>query len=283
MILKKINLFNGADKLKVIIYSFCSNIINTIAPDLKHRYDIISTIYNRNGAIERVNENYEVTFPIVKINNFILKEDSSDLEVFKQIIIDKEYEYVLQLINVHNIEINTILDAGANIGLTSIYLKNFFPEARIVALEPNFTTYQRLVTNINYSGLTNIELLNIGLWNKSTFLKADNTFRDGKDWSFRLVETSDRSEMLFESNSVDDLIAKFAFDSIDFFKIDIEGGEDIVFSDIESTVWLKKVKLIAIEIHDEFDCRSRIEQILQYYNFQIFESGELTVGINKVD
>ena len=40
-------------------------------------------------------------------------------------------------------------------------------------------------------------------------------------------------------------------------------------------------KLIVIEIHDEFDCRKAIYDVLTNYNFEFHQYGELTVGINK--
>jgi hypothetical protein len=45
--------------------------------------------------------------------------------------------------------------------------------------------------------------------------------------------------------------------------------------------WLKKVKVLAIEIHDEFDCRIDIENSLLKYGFILCQSGELTIGLNK--
>ncbi len=69
---------------------------------------------------------------------------------------------------------------------------------------------------------------------------------------------------------------------VDLLKIDIEGAELELFSDAENVQFLANVKLITIEIHDEFECRMNIEDIIQSYGFLIFHSGELTIGINKL-
>jgi len=59
---------------------------------------------------------------------------------------------------------------------------------------------------------------------------------------------------------------------------DKAAGEDDVFSEKADLAWLERVNLIAIEIHDEFDCRERIESVLRSNNFNITYSGELTIG-----
>lgn len=44
---------------------------------------------------------------------------------------------------------------------------------------------------------------------------------------------------------------------------------------------VKKVRVVALEIHDEFNCRTNIQNILTKYGFDYTNSGELTIGINK--
>ncbi len=72
------------------------------------------------------------------------------------------------------------------------------------------------------------------------------------------------------------------FHTIDILKIDIEGSEKEVLTSPKADVsYLAKTKCVAIEIHDEFDCRESIYEVLRQYNFEFFNSGELTIGINQ--
>jgi hypothetical protein len=72
------------------------------------------------------------------------------------------------------------------------------------------------------------------------------------------------------------------FENIDILKIDIEGSErEVLTASTADVSYLSKTKCVAIEIHDEFDCRKEIYAILDRYNFSYFESGELTIGINQ--
>jgi len=216
-----------------------------------------------------------------KLFKIYLKTKSSDIDVFKQIIMDVEYNSVVNIIKRHNIPCTTMLDAGANIGLTSIYFKSQFPNLNIIALEPSDTTFKRLERNISKNNLEGVQLLKKGIWGHNTYLSGDTSFGDGQDWAFRLVEASQKENGNFEVVSIFDVINEFKLDYIDFLKIDIEGGEESVFG-VESNIgWLRKVRLIAVEIHDDLDCRNHIETMLLKFGFILSYSGELTIGLNR--
>ena len=53
----------------------------------------------------------------------------------------KEYDFAVDRPSV-------IIDAGANIGLASIWFASKFPEARILAIEPEKSNYELLVRNV---------------------------------------------------------------------------------------------------------------------------------------
>ena len=64
-------------------------------------------------------------------------------------------------------------------------------------------------------------------------------------------------------------------------KIDIEGAERFIFDESVNLDYLDKIKIIVIEIHDEFDIREDIYKVLKNNNYLLIESGELTTAINK--
>ena len=55
----------------------------------------------------------------------------------------------------------TILDAGANMGVTTKYYKKKYPNAHIIAIEPNPKTFKILEKNTRH--LDNVQLLNKAL------------------------------------------------------------------------------------------------------------------------
>lgn len=280
--LTALNILSIKNKFKILKYSLGSKLINSVPKGLKHTYEFLNWLEFNSIHFHKENKLIQFNFPIE--NNdylFSIDESSSDSDVFKQIIIEKEYEHVLDLINKNNITINSIVDAGANVGFTSIYISNYHPKSIILALEPNSKTFKRLNHNILINNIKNIITLEKGLWNKDTFLKADRSFRDKQDWSFRLEETLNVEEKLFETISIQNILTSQNWDTVDLLKIDIEGGEKELFNMDVDLNWLNKIKVIAIEIHDEFNCREDIENLLIKYGFELSYNGELTIGINR--
>src|SRR5215213_9438468 len=60
-----------------------------------------------------------------------LRKGSSDIPTFIEIFFHREYELKLDF------EPRTILDGGANIGLSALYFKSRFPHCRIICIEPD--------------------------------------------------------------------------------------------------------------------------------------------------
>ena len=56
-----------------------------------------------------------------------------------------------------------ILDCGSHIGLSIAWFKRRFPEARIIAFEPDPQNFELLQTNIGINGFEGVELLNLAV------------------------------------------------------------------------------------------------------------------------
>lgn len=208
-----------------------------------------------------------------------LRRDGSDLHVFSQILLEREYEPLVELIKkkerLENIRF--IVDAGANVGLTTVYLKKFFPPAAVISIEPDAANFRVLTENVRVNRLSAVNLLNAGLWQKETRLEIDRNFRDHLEWSVTLQEKSESeaSARAVQGISLAALKKKFDFPRIDILKIDIEGGERFLFAD-EATAaqTLESVRYLALEIHDEFGIRPQIEDFLKKNGFSFFEVAE---------
>lgn len=70
------------------------------------------------------------------------------------------------------------------------------------------------------------------------------------------------------------------WDIVDVLKIDIEGAERFVFESLETIMFLKFVKILIIEIHDEFNIRYFIYDQLRDNGFLIYNFGETTLAVN---
>lgn len=222
----------------------------------------------------------------VKISNQnqkikIRKGDSSDFEVFKQIFIHQEYSSALSFFRSNDIKLENVIDAGANIGLTSLYIKSKFPDAKIACIEPENENFKILEDNLKlFSYNSSVQLFKAGLMGISNLnLSIGSSFRGGGDWAKQVV-LSDQDSTL-KSISIRNICEKMNFNNIDFLKIDIEGAETFLIEKDTDLSFLRITKIIAIEIHDEYNCRSQIYDILRQFHFLLLEVGETTFAINK--
>src|SRR5277367_3436209 len=70
-----------------------------------------------------------------------LRLRTTDVSVCWEVLVQRQYDWDVGRAT------QVIVDAGANIGLTSIFYANKYPGARIVAIEPEASNYQMLVEN----------------------------------------------------------------------------------------------------------------------------------------
>ena len=204
-----------------------------------------------------------------KYRNLIIRNNTSDFKVFEQIYLFKEYN-----INVP-FEPKVIVDAGANVGYASIYFSKRFPNAKIVAIEPEESNYQVMKKNIEK--WKNISPINKGLWYEKTELFIDNP--SSNKWSFELTSESRSHGIKLPTITVEEILVKYG--QIDIFKIDIEGAEKELFS--INTDWIKKVKLVIIETHDSLKegCSEAVFKALPKSEFKHFKHGENEVFFRK--
>jgi FkbM family methyltransferase len=198
---------------------------------------------------------------VVRSPTFV-RPGTADLRVYEEIFLDREYDLALG-------EPKFIIDAGAHIGLASLFFAERYPQATIAALEPEPDNFALLRKNcLPYPS---VHPINAGLWTHETYLKIENPGAD--TWSFRVVE----ADSGIRAVSIQDLMAQFGKVEIDVLKIDIEGAEREILR--ESGAWLGKVRTIIIELHDRYrpGCTAALEEAIQDLNFCRARSGESVV------
>ncbi|MEZ8195316.1 FkbM family methyltransferase [Vibrio cortegadensis] len=162
----------------------------------------------------------------------------SDVPTFKKIFIEQEYDFHT------NIPPKVIVDAGANVGFTSVYLANKFPECKIISIEPEAENFE--VLKLNTKPYKNIVAIQAALWNEN---KKINLVDPGKgSWGFTAEDSDDNDADLIDAVTVDYLLEHYKLGHIDILKIDIEGSEKEVFDD--TSKWLSNVNSIVIELHE---------------------------------
>jgi FkbM family methyltransferase len=146
--------------------------------------------------------------------------------------------------------VSAILDLGANIGLASRYYASLYPDATIIAVEPDVSNYRILDRNSSYS--TRIKPLRAAVWSSDTTLDLRKTDDAGNflgDWGVRTVVADNGNVPAY---SITTLMAKFGLRQIDLLKIDIEGSELELFEAEDAKLWLQQTRCIVVETHDRF-------------------------------
>lgn len=196
-----------------------------------------------------------------------LRPGTTDQNVYDQVFLGNEYAAEFS-------EPHFIVDAGAHIGLASVYFASKYPAATIVALEPESSNFSVLLKNAR--AYPNIKPINAGLWSK----KASLGIEDSKveTWSFRVYENE--SGKGIPAVGVRDVMDEFGVDKIDVLKIDIEGSELEVLN--HSQPWMDDVQTLIIELHDKFrpGCSDALAKALSEYEYDRSSLGENVIVRN---
>lgn len=177
-----------------------------------------------------------------------MRIDDSDIRVFKQIFVDNEYDSL----NLPETA-NTIVDLGANIGLSALFFLKKYPNAHIIAVEPDTVNFEFMKRNLeDYSN--HVALLQAAIWPSDgvvSFVEHDESNEGLGAWGYRTETLTEGAEASVSAISIPTLMNQFSMDFIDILKVDIEGAEYELFEKGYES-WLDKVGLIIIETHDRF-------------------------------
>jgi FkbM family methyltransferase len=200
-----------------------------------------------------------------------LRLRNSDVTLLRSIFLDGEYDWSFLKAP------GVIIDAGANIGFTSVVYANRYPEASVIAIEPEASNFQLLKENA--ASYPNIELVHGALWKENTKLRILDPGLGS--WAFRTQETAagkqappDRA--LVEAFTLDKILSDHKIEFVDILKVDIEGAEKEVFEN--SAAWIDRVGIIIIELHDSYKpgCSKAVHAAANGFDFS-WHRGETTV------
>jgi FkbM family methyltransferase len=136
----------------------------------------------------------------------------------------------------------TIIDLGANIGLTAADLAARHPGATVVAVELDPGNAALAARNTATYG-NRVTILNGAAWWEATELSY--TAERGEEWGFAL---SEQGGLPVRGIALADLIEQYG--PVDYLKMDIEGAEREVLS--RNTSWAQAVRVIQVEVHQPY-------------------------------
>ncbi|MBA2520799.1 MAG: FkbM family methyltransferase [Chloroflexia bacterium] len=158
-----------------------------------------------------------------------------------------------------------ILDCGSHIGLSVLYFKLLYPNAKVIAFEPNPDVFPILQANILDNGLTDVELIHAAVTDQDGTVPFIVN-RDGvRNWTWggSVVPHAWHDPARNRIERVPAVrLAPYIGDGVDLLKLDIEGLETAVLTDAGAA--LSRVEEIILEFHgSSANPRNDLNELLQ--------------------
>ena len=166
-----------------------------------------------------------------------LRSHTTDVSVLKELLVGDAYEPLPV-----DAGVRTVVDLGANVGLSFRWLRARYPGARFVCVEPDPGNLEILTANVRaVDAEAIIHAACVGGYERRVALASV----DG-EWGFRMTDAGPEENVL-PVMTMETLIADAGIDRIGVLKCDIEGAEAEVFADCSS--WIDRVDAMSIECH----------------------------------
>ena len=162
-------------------------------------------------------------------------------------------EFVRQIYGFHSEDgAPLIIDGGSNIGMSVLYFKHLYPDARIIAFEPDPRIFAILQENVSRNHLGNVTLVNAGLGGKP----GDVTFVPDGMSGGHIGEAAHGVRVRIEC------LSSYITQPVDFMKLNIEGQELEVLRELEMNQLIRNVKELVLEYHGWSGAEQRLGNIL---------------------
>ncbi|HZZ39246.1 MAG TPA: FkbM family methyltransferase [Acidobacteriaceae bacterium] len=171
--------------------------------------------------------------------------------------------------------VRLILDLGANIECASAYFLSAFPDASVIAVEPDPENTARCRDNLRPYG-DRVSVIRGAVWHSGGELVLSR--EHGKEWAVQVRQAKPGENADTIAYSVPDLLKTSHLQQIDLLKIDIEGSELALFSR-NTEPWLGTVKNICVELHGT-ECESVFLKALENFQYEASRLGEHLLCLN---
>lgn len=176
-----------------------------------------------------------------------------DVQSMREIWLEDAYRLPFPISN------SVLVDLGANIGFTSIWLAKKYGFARVIAVEPNAANAELVRKNFALNGIA------------GTVVEAAVGPEDGTA-KFRAAAESNMGRLSDEGDdevtvvSMKSLFERFQLTDIDLVKLDIEGGEQALLTGPGE--WLYHTRALIAEFHPDMIDYPGLTQLLEQRGFR---------------
>lgn len=180
--------------------------------------------------------------PIGAVRLCLRSNDGADAFTHSEVFAHRYYQLPLRSAPA------TILDLGANIGLSAVYFARLFPNSRLACVEPVADNLRLLVRNLKLNGIK-AEVIAAAVDAKDGVVVME---RGARDYGHKVAEPASSPASLFEVTgiSVPSIMRRMGWSRIGLVKMDIEGHEKALFA--HACEWLHDVDTLCMEYHHHF-------------------------------
>ena len=213
------------------------------------------------------------------IGRVALRRGNSDMECFREIFQNGDYRIDhLQPVKdriascYHSIlksgRTPVIIDGGANIGASALWFTRQYPDARVVAVEPDTDNFRLL--KFNTAACENIEPVQAALGAEPGFVEVTNAV--GLGWAAQTKRVDTGTPIVM----IGDIPTSVEGGKLFIVKIDIEGFESDLFS--SGLEWINEAYVVIVEPHDWMLPGERTSRTfmraMAAHDFEVFIVGE---------
>lgn len=169
---------------------------------------------------------------------------------------------------------STFVDVGANVGQHSLFMSRHVD--RVLAFEPNAEVADRLQANIDFNGITNINLVRAALGSEQTEGRLGSGLENNSG-SRSLTWSLDPSrDIVVPIVRADDVLEAYGVQRIDILKLDVEGYEKHVLMGMRACLRRDKpimlFELVGREVKGGFTSEAELRDAL-YEGATLFSLG----------
>ena len=168
---------------------------------------------------------------------------------------------------------SVVVDVGAHIGTyTIISAKCVGENGKVITIEADPANFKILERNIKLNNLTNVIALNIAAFSRQTRLKLYlPEEQTGRTIFNTVIPSRARNEDPFveiEADTLDALLNSQGLTTVDWLKIDVEGGEYEVLKGAHNTISKSKDLSLMVEVHG-FEMFMPVTEFMSAHNCRI--------------
>ena len=174
-------------------------------------------------------------------------------QLFREIFVNRLYDVPLAS------NAPKIIDCGSNIGMSILFFKNLYPRSKIVGFEPNPLTFPTLRENVERNALSDVALYQKALSDRPGTIEFFVKANEPGALDVGMFAGCGATPVTVQA----DQLSSYIDGDVDLLKLDIEGAEELVLTDLARQDKLRHVRNIVCEYHHHHRRESGSDRLSQ--------------------